>query len=115
MHNLPIREIGSVGYLVKGRKVWFHTDSELQKLIAGTLIKGKGALWCNGMMQSAEKDNSMNSDEENADASPPTKKSEGNLRHQMKGVRECRHYLKTLKQSIALLILAHSTDCGPKQ
>ena len=39
-----IREIGSVGYLVKGRKkVWFHTDSELQKLIAGTLIKGKGA------------------------------------------------------------------------
>ena len=44
VHNLPIREIGSVGYLVKGRKkVWFHTDSELQKLIAGTLIKGKGA------------------------------------------------------------------------
>ncbi len=26
------------------------------------------------MMQSAEKDNKMNSDEENADASPPTKK-----------------------------------------
>ena len=75
MHNLPIREIGSVGYLVKGRKkVWFHTDCELQKLIAGTLIKGKGALWCDGMMQSAEKDNKMNSDEENADASPPTKK-----------------------------------------
>ena len=54
--------------------MWFHTDSELQKLIAGTLIKGKGALWCDGMMQSAEKDDSMNSDEENADASPPTKK-----------------------------------------
>ena len=75
MHNLPIREIGSVGYLVKGRKkVWFHTDSELQKLIAGTLIKGKGALWCDGMMQSGEKDDNMNSDEENADVSPPTEK-----------------------------------------
>ena len=75
VHNLPIREIGSVGYLVKGRKkVWFHTDSELQKLIAGTLIKGKDVLWCDGTMQSAEKDDSMNSDEENADASPPTKK-----------------------------------------
>ena len=75
VHNLPIREIGSVGYFIKGRKkVWFHTDSELQRLIAGTLIKGKGSLWCDGTMQSAEKDDSMNSDEENADASPPTKK-----------------------------------------
>ena len=103
IHNLPIREIGSVSYLVKGRKkVWFHTDSELQKLIAGTLIKGKGALWCDGTMQNAEKDDSMNSDEETA-MLLLLQKSEGNPQHQMKGVRECRHYLKTLKQSMAFL------------
>ena len=72
MHNLPIHEIGSVSYLVKGRKkVGFYTSSVLQKLIARTLIKGKGALWCDGTMESAE-DNNMNHDEENADAFPST-------------------------------------------
>ena len=44
-HQLPIRAVGSVGYVVKGRKkVCFHTDGELQKLIDTTLSKGKGEL-----------------------------------------------------------------------
>ena len=59
-HKLPIREIGSVGCIVRGRKkVWFHTDSELQKLINGTLIKGKSALWCDGVMQSTCNDDDV--------------------------------------------------------
>ena len=51
-HQLPIRALGSVGYVVKGRKkVCFHTDDELQKLIDTTLSKGKGELWCDCVMQ----------------------------------------------------------------
>lgn len=75
-HKLPIREIGSVGYVVRGRKkVWFHTDSELQKLIHSTLIKGKGALWCDGIMQSTCNDDDVNPGEESANnISPPAAK-----------------------------------------
>ena len=76
-HKLPIGEIGSVGYVVRGRKkVWFHTDSELQKLIKSTLIKGKGALWCDGVMQSTCNDDDVNPDEESAsNISPAAKKT----------------------------------------
>ena len=61
-HKLTIREIGSVGYVVRGRKkVWFHTNSKLEKL-----IKSKGALWCDGVMQSTCNDDDVNLDEESA-------------------------------------------------
>lgn len=64
-HQLPIQAIGSIGYVVKGRqKVWFHTDAELHKLIDSTLIKGKGALWCDCIMQSEGRDDDVNPDEE---------------------------------------------------
>ena len=44
-HRLPIHSVGSVGYIVKGRKkVWFCTNDELTKLIHSTLMKGKGIL-----------------------------------------------------------------------
>ena len=70
--KLPIRAIGGVGYIVNGRqKVWFHTDGELQKLIHGILVKGKGALWCDCIMQSVGSDNDVNPAEENdKDISP---------------------------------------------
>ena len=51
-HQLPIRAVGSVGHVVKGRKkVCFHTNGELQKHIDTTLSKGKGELWCDCVMQ----------------------------------------------------------------
>ena len=75
-HNFHIREIGSVGYDVRGRKVWFHTNSELQKLINSSLIKGKGALWCDGVMQSTCNDDDVNPEEESANnISPAAKKT----------------------------------------
>ena len=75
-HKLPIRKIGGVGYVVRGRKkVWFHTNSELQKLINSTLIKGKCALLCDGVMQSTCNDDDVNPDEKNANnISPAAKK-----------------------------------------
>ena len=74
--KLPIRAVGGVGYIVKGRqKVWFHTDGELQKLIDGTLVKGKGALWCDCIMQSVGSDDDVNPAEENdKDTSPAQKR-----------------------------------------
>ena len=46
-----------MGYVVKGKKkVCFHTDDELQKLIDTTLSKGKGKLWCDCVMQGEEND-----------------------------------------------------------
>ena len=65
-------------------------------------------------MQNAEKDDSMNSDEENADASSPTKK-----RRKTTASDERRERVQALFEDLTtkhgLLILAHSTDCGPKQ
>lgn len=63
MHNLPVLEVGGIGYILKGRKkVWLRTDGELQMLIAST---GKGALWCDVLMKSTGKDDNTNPTEKN--------------------------------------------------
>ena len=51
--------------------MWFYTDSELQKLINGTLIKGKGALWYDGVMQSRCNDDDINPNEDSGNNISP--------------------------------------------
>ena len=61
---------------MKGRKkVWFHTDAELRKLIADTLIKVKGALWCDGLMKNTRNDSDTGAEDISDDISLPVEKS----------------------------------------
>ena len=42
--------IRDVGYYIRGRrKVWFTSNEDLNSYITGTLIKGKGSLWCKAL------------------------------------------------------------------
>ena len=53
LRNLPVSEVVNVGYILKGRmKVSLKTDEELKNLIVTTLQKGKGSLWCEGIVLS---------------------------------------------------------------
>ena len=53
LRNLPVSEVVNVGCILKGRmKVPLKTNEKLKNLIVTTLQKGKGSLWCEGIILS---------------------------------------------------------------
>ena len=68
--ELEVSVIRDVGYYIRGRrKVWFTSDEDLNSYITGTLIKGKGSLWCEALPSDPDKHQIQPNDESYIDDS----------------------------------------------